>query len=90
MKDRLRAIKCHDNYVVVNDNGERSNHGHFNSVGAAHKLIKLIEKRIVPASEYLRESVLRITVDRKYKQKVADKIRKDSNKQQYYNINKGV
>ena len=90
MRDKLILVKCSKDYVVVNANGERANHGHFKKRCTANKLIKLIQKQIVPDSSYLRESVLRITLNRKYKERVEMKIRKDSNKLKYFNVNCGV
>lgn len=49
-----------------------------------------MDENIVPDSKYLRETVLRISLDDKYKEKVKNKIDKDRNKQQYININKGI
>ena len=44
----------------------------------------------VPKSKYLRESARRVTVDKKYIEKIEIKEEKDRNKQHYINVNKGV
>lgn len=49
-----------------------------------------MDKRIVPDSSYLRETVLRISMNKKYKDKVLRKIQKDQDKQKYINVNKGI
>lgn len=49
-----------------------------------------MERQTVPKSNYLRESVLRISTDKKYKEKVRIKVEKDAQKKMYININKGV
>ena len=90
LKDRFKVVKCKSDWIIRNENGDYNMHGHFRSPNVCRKLIQLMEHHTVPDSPYLRESVLRLTLDRQYKQKVADKIRKDAGKQKYYNINKGV
>lgn len=65
-------------------------HGHVKYLNSCKKLLKLMDENIVPDSKYLRETVLRISLDDKYKEKVKNKIDKDRNKQQYININKGI
>lgn len=49
-----------------------------------------MDKGQVPDSDYLRETVLRISLDTKYRDRVRNKIEKDKNKQLYFNPNKGV
>lgn len=49
-----------------------------------------MDKKIVPDSSYLRETVLRVSLDNKYKDKVKHKIKKDKDRQVYINVNKGV
>ena len=44
----------------------------------------------VPKSKYLRESARRVTIDKKYIEKIEIKEEKDRNKQHYINVNKGV
>jgi len=49
-----------------------------------------MKKNIVPFSDYLRTSVLRISTDEKYIEKVKIKMEKDKEKEHYININKGA
>lgn len=53
-------------------------------------LIGLIEKGIVPDSPYLKETAQRISLNKKYIEKINLKIEKEKNKTHYININKGV
>ena len=55
----------------------------------AHLLAKLIKKKKVPKSKYLRESAKRITMDKKYIEKIEIKEDKNKQKQYYFNPNKG-
>ncbi len=56
----------------------------------AHLLVKLIKNKKVPKSKYLRESAKRITIDKKYIQKIEIKEDKNKQKQYYFNPNKGL
>ena len=77
-------------HVLINSLGKYENHGHIKKLKTCKMLIELMEKEIVPDSDYLRESVLRISLNEKYKEKVRNKIKKDKNKIWYHNPNKGV
>ena len=92
MVDRLIVLKCSKGYRVVNLNNWDTDgkHGHFYTKKAANTLMELMQKNVVPDSDYFRHSVLLITQNRKYKERVARKIRKDSNKSRYFNVNCGV
>ena len=52
-------------------------------------VVRLMKKKRVPKSDYLRESIKRITLDEKYIEKINIKIEKDKQKQKYVNVNKG-
>lgn len=52
-------------------------------------LVRLMKKKRVPKSDYLRESIKRTTLDDKYIEKINIKIEKDKQKQKYVNVNKG-
>ncbi len=56
----------------------------------AYLLAKLIKKKKVPKSKYLRESAKRITIDKKHIEKIEIKEDKDKQKQYYFNPNKGL
>ena len=72
-------------FIVVNTAGEYRNHGHFKKLSTCYRIIRLIEKRTVPRSEYLIESARRITTDPKYLQALINKQEKNRNRQYYYN-----
>lgn len=48
-------------------------------------LVRLMKKKRVPKSDYLRESIKRTTLDEKYIEKIDIKIEKDKQKQKYVN-----
>ena len=77
-------------HVVINTKGKHENHGHIHSLGTCKKFIKLMDKKTIPNSPYLRESVLRISLDEKYKSDVQRKILKDKDKQKFFRPPKGV
>ena len=78
-------------HVIYNSEGTfENNHGHVKKLGTCKMLLNLIDKGIVPDSSYLRETVLRICIDSKYKDKVINRIKKDGSRQYYFNPNKGI
>ena len=77
-------------YVVCNTKGEYANHGHFKQLKTCYTIIKLMRKRTVPKSKYLRGSALRISTDKYYIEKVQSKIDKDKDRIYYFNPSKGV
>ena len=85
-----KILKASRSYIVKNVKGEYSNHGHFRRLKTCYLIIKLMQKRQVPRSKYLRQSVIRISIDINYVNKVKRKIEKDRNKQRYCNSQKGV
>jgi hypothetical protein len=84
-----KILKASRSYIVKNAKGGYDNHGHFKQLKTCYLIIDLIRKRQVPRSKYLRESVIRISIDINYVNKVKRKIEKDRNNQKYININKG-
>ena len=77
-------------HVIINSKGEYDNHSHIRKLGTCKMLLGLMEDKIVPDSDYLRESVLRLSLDEQYKQKIRNKIKKDKNRTWYHNPNKGI
>lgn len=77
-------------HIIINTLGKYENHGHIKHLGTCKKLLNLMDKNIVPDSDYLRGTALRISLDTKYIAKVKNKIEKDSNRQYYFNPNKGL
>lgn len=76
--------------VLINTAGKYENHGHIKRLRTAKMMIDLIERKIVPKSDYLRVTALRVTTDENYRQAILSKIEKNKNKSVYRNINKGV
>ena len=78
-------------YIIYNNRGKFEEcHGHIDRLKVCIDLIRLINRNIVPDSSYLRGTCLRICLDKKYLDKVQNKIDKDNNKTGYINVNKGV
>lgn len=85
-------------YTIENAKAKdfKNYHTHINKKGKGGKretcemLIKLICKKRVPKSSYLRTSAKRISRDEKYIEKIEIKECKDRNKIFYFNPNKGV
>lgn len=88
--DKFKVVKSNNSYVLINRHGEYENHGHFKKYNTCLKLIQIMKKNIVPFNDYLRTSVLRISTDEKYIEKVKIKMEKDKEKEHYININKGA
>lgn len=76
--------------VLINTNGVYRNHGHLKKLSTAVMMIDLIERRIIPKSNYLRGTAIRVSTDKRYIQDVKNKIAKDKEKQSFFNVNKGV
>ncbi|MBU5669645.1 hypothetical protein KQI68_07300 [Peptoniphilus sp. MSJ-1] len=88
-KDKKYTVKKNRyGFILCNNHGDYDNHGHFKRFNTCMLLIGLMESNVVPDSEYLRQSVLRISIDEKYLNKVKTKMDKGTKK--YININKGV
>jgi len=77
-------------YIVINTEGTYENHGHVKSFKVAKTIIDLVQRKTIPYSDYLRHTALRLTLDNNYKMDILRKIEKDRNKEQYFNINKGL
>lgn len=71
-------------------NGKYEHHGHVKYLGTCKKLIKMMNKKIIPDSNYLRGTVLRISLDKDYKDRIINKIEKDKQKPKFIKINKGL
>ncbi|MSU01958.1 hypothetical protein [Tissierella pigra] len=79
-----------DGHIIINTKGKYHNHGHVKYLGTCKNLLKMIDKKIIPYSPYLRGTVLRISLDEKYKQRVLSKVDKDNQKPKFYKVQKGV
>ena len=89
-KEHFKIIGESGNYIVINTKGSYEHHTHLKNYHTCELLIKLVCKKIVPNTPYMRSSAKRISRDKKYIQKIDNKIRKDKNKTKYVNINKGI
>lgn len=76
--------------VLINTAGTYENHGHIRRLSTAIMMIDLIERGIVPKSDYLRCTALRVALDENYRRAILNKVEKDKNKEKYFNSNKGV
>ncbi len=76
--------------VLINAKGIYRNHGHLKKLSTAIMMIDLIERKIIPKSDYLRGTAFRVSTDEKYKQDILNKIAKDKSKQSFFNVNKGA
>lgn len=88
--DKLKIIQDSRGFIVINENGAYKNHAHLKKHSTCELLIKLMKKKIVPKSKYLRGSVKRLTLDEDYILKIEYKQAKDREKPAYFNSNKGL
>lgn len=85
VKDHYVVKEGRRGYTIYNTRKDfDEGHGHIGSQDTCEMLIKLMGRNIVPDSPYLRQTVLRISTDDKYIDKVKRKIEKDRDKQRYY------
>ena len=87
---QYKVIQDSRGYVLINTEGSYKAHGHIKSLHIAKKVIKMMKKNTVPNSDYLRGTVLRVSTDEAYKDKIRHKISKDKDKLGFININKGL
>ena len=59
-KGRFKVVKNAHGYIVINTQGDYDNHSHFNNLQGAKRVIMLIDKRILPQSEWWREAIKRL------------------------------
>ncbi len=81
-----KILRNNGGYIVSNIKGEYKNHGHFKKLKTCYTIIRIMGKKQVPRSKYLKGSVLRISTDERYKEKVKRKLKKDKEKQVYINF----
>ena len=77
----LHFRKTHGHYVVFNREKDGA-HTHIRSHKTCVKLINMLERLILPDSEYLIESARRLLKKHEF-----DKLRPKRRKQRYYNSN---
>lgn len=83
--DSFKIIQDTRGYVLINENGDYRNHAHLKKRSTCEMLIRLISRRIIPKSKYLRWSCKRVTLDEEYKTAITRKQVKDRQKPVYYN-----
>lgn len=88
--DKLKIIQDSRGFVVINEAGAHENHAHLKKYSTCELLVRLIKRKIVPKSSYLRISCLRLTLDDRYRNKIMLKQAKDREKLAYFNANKGL
>lgn len=88
--DKYKILKTGRDYTLINIHADYSHHAHFKKQDSCFLLMRLIKNQIVPKSLYLQNAALRLTTDEKYKEKILNKQAKNKNKQQYFNVNKGI
>lgn len=79
-----------DGHIIINTLGKYENHGHLKRLKTAKLVIKLMKNQIIPDSDYLKGTILRISLNEKYKDRIRNKMLKNKEKTHYININKGV
>lgn len=72
-------------YVVVRVGGEYKNHAHFKRRSGAEKIIKLIDKRMLPNNEYFKTAAKRLLTEEEYNQ-----LRVKKSKPNYVNVQRGI
>lgn len=83
-------IECGNHYVLINKKGNVENHTHLKKKDTCYLLIKLVCRKEIPRSPYLRTSAKRISRNEKYIREIEIKEEKDKQKQYYFNPQKGV
>lgn len=79
---KYKAVK--DGWIVYNEELEYKNHAHLRSGHTCRRLIKLLNKNIMPESQYLRGSAKRLLTENEFnKLKIKEK-------KKYINVMKGV
>ena len=82
-KGRFKVIKTSSDFLVRNNELDYSHHSHFHKLGCAKKCIQLIDQRVLPQSEYVKESIRRLITEEEF-----DQLRQDK-KRTYYNVQGG-
>jgi len=83
-------MKCGNHYVLINKKGKVENHTHLKKKDTCYLLIKLVCRKEIPRSPYLRTSAKRISRNKKYIKEIEIKEEKDKQKQHYFNLQKVV
>jgi len=76
--------KVQKGYIVYRKQGTREQHAHFNSKHSAMEFIKLMNKKLLPRSDYYKASAKRVLTEDEYNRL------KTEVKQKYVNVNRGI
>lgn len=66
----FKVFPYKDHYILCNMKGDKECHTHISKRDTCYVLIRLICNKRIPKSEYLRESVVKISRNEKYVQEV--------------------
>lgn len=68
--DDFKIKKSRGEYVLYNHKSVNGGHSHIGTKGTCHKLVRWICDKVVPRSDYLKISAIRLSRDEKYIKKV--------------------
>ena len=88
--NEFTILEGKDDYIVKNNKGKHENHGHFKKLSTCYTIIKLMQKKTIPKSDYLLEAARRITTDSAYREALTIKQKKNKQRQHYFNPSKGM
>lgn len=77
---RYRIIDCGAYMTIANVDGSRKHHCHVGKMGTAQMLVRLMKRKEVPESPYLRDAVKRVTLDQQYIERIDRAIAKSADK----------
>lgn len=73
-KDDFKIKKSRGQYVLYNHKSKDKGHTHIKTKGTCYKLVSWVCRKVVPKSDYLKRSAIRISRDEKYIQKVKEEM----------------
>lgn len=80
----FRVIRTKKDYIVARVDGEYKQHSHHHNRNACYKLISILQKGVMPKSNYLKISASRLLTDEELSKLTV------KDKPYYINVNKGV
>ena len=83
-KGRFKVVQNAHGYIVINTHEGYEQHSHFTSIKGCKRCLMFIEKGILPVDAWWQEAVRRLLSPEEFEQL------RMKDKQQYYNVNKGV
>ena len=70
---KYKILETHKNYIVKRANDELYNHAHFKRRDHAFKFVHLLEKGIIPRSDYWYIAAKRVLTDEEFEESVLQK-----------------